>query len=1030
MRARRSPREDSTVVGMTFGPYRILAKLGAGGMGEVYQAHDGKLDRPVAIKVLSGEITASEERVTRFRAEARAVSALNHPHIVVIHDVGDLDGLPFIVTELVEGETLRQRLTRGPIGVREAIDIGRQVASALAAAHDRGVVHRDIKPENIMLRPVGYVKVLDFGLAKLAPDCTESETETAFCTVSGVIVGTPQYMSPEQASGQRVDFRSDQFSLGAVLYELLTSRSPFRRSSPILSAAAVVSEDPEPIARLCPDVPLPLRWAIERCLAKRPSDRYASTTELSHDLDTVHARISDIRQQPAALARSNLPTPSTPFVGRGPDVEAITALFAHGDVRWLTLTGPGGVGKTRLAVEVARQMSPAFGGAVFFVPLVSVTDAALVAPAIGQVLGIRADGQDTPVDILKRGLASLDSSLLLVLDSLEHLADAAVFVSDLLEACPLVTVLVTSRARLHVSAEHEYQVAPLGVPDTRVREPGALASVPAIAFFVDRARAARADFALTPANADAVAGICAALDGLPLAIELAAAQIRMLSPQALLTRLAGRSLSLGGGARDLPTRQQTLRGTIAWGYELLTSAEQRLFRRLAVFAGSWTLESAEAVADARQDLGIDIFDGMSSLVDKSLVQTERRDADPRFTMLSTVREYARERLDEAGETPLALQAHAAYCLVLAEEGASAAAAAQEKWLDLCDVEYPNLRAAIDHLVQNRHAEWAMRLTTAMLPYWQTRAKLSEGRDCLKRALALASPTEVSQVRAQALFSLGTLGTPMGDPNMTRALEEEALAVYRALGDRPGQAAALNALGVSYHAIGQTGDARRAIEEAVAIWRELGQEAAAVRTLSNLASMAADTGDLDESIALYQQARAACERTGDEAGAAWALNGEAQVAAALGNRDVARRLYVEAADRFERLQDAWGAGDSLLALAELECDAGDVVNGRAHLAQAKVMFQRVGEIRGTTRVIEAGVRFAAQEQDAERALTLAGAAAAQRRLLNAPLVRALRERLDRTLDDVRRQLDPQRASVVWMEGWALRMDEALRLALNE
>jgi len=1014
------------VIGLTLGPYRILAKLGAGGMGEVYSAHDAKLDRPVAIKVLSGEIGAHQDRVTRFRSEARAVSALNHPHILVIHDFGDLDGQPFIVTELVEGETLRERLAKGPLPVRQAVDIARQVASALAAAHERNIVHRDIKPENVMLRPDGYVKVLDFGLAKLAPDGALSEAETVFGTVPGALVGTPQYMSPEQASGEVVDFRSDQFSLGAMLYELLTGRSPFRRSSAVLSAAAVVSEDPPPLAQVSPDVPLPLRWTVERCLAKRPADRFPSTADLSRDLDTVHGRLSDSDDRPGAtLPRSNLPTPSTPLVGRESDVHAIASTLTRDEVRWLTLTGPGGVGKTRLALEVARQVGPEFGGAVFFVPLGPVTDAALVPATVGQALGFRADGQESPAEALARGLALVSTPILVVLDGLEHLAEAAVTVSGLVDVCRSLKVLVTSRARLHVTAEYECQVAPLAVPDSRVRDVARLAGVPAAALFVERARAVRPDFSLTPANADAVAGICAALDGLPLAIELAAARIKMLSPQALLSRLSGRSLSLGGGARDLPARQQTLRGTIEWGYELLSPEEQRLFRRLAVFVGGCTLESAEAVADARQDLGMDIFDGMSSLVDKSLVQTgDREGADPRFTMLSAVREYARERLDEAGETPLALQAHAAYCLVLAEEGASAPAASQAAWLDVCDHEYPNLRAAIEHLVQTRRAEWAMRLTTALLPYWQTRALLSEARDCLARALALSPASEVSHVRARALFSLSTIGAPEGGQLV---FAQQALEAYRALGDRQGQGVALNSIGVAHRALGRWQDARLAFEESVAIWRELGLEAAAVRTLANLASVAFDAGEIEQAIGLYREARNACEQTGDAAGAAWAINGEGQAEESLGNRDAARNLYREAATRFERLDDAWGTGDSFLSLAELESEAGDATAARAHLARAHEMFQRVGEIRGTTRVVEAAVRLAACEQDWERALKLAGAAASQRRTLGTPLPPAARERLETVVERVRRQLDSQRASAIWMEGWSLTSDEALALA---
>ena len=324
-------------------------------MGEVYRARDTRLDRLVAIKLLPMAVASDPERFRRFHVEARAASSLNHPHILVVHDIGESEGRPFIVTELVAGETLRQKMDGRSIAVREAIDIGTQVASALAAAHGRGIVHRDIKPENIMVRPDGYLKVLDFGLAKLSLLEDDGERAT-LSTDPGLIMGTPEYMSPEQAAGEEVDFRSDQFAFGVVMYELLSGRRPFQRRSAILSAAAVITDTPEPLARLRPDLPPPLWWAIERCLSKRKDDRYKTTDELHRDLATVQGRISDVRSPAAVLPPANLPAAATSLVGRDADAAAVQALLERADVRWVTLTGPGGVGKTRLAAHVARTI--------------------------------------------------------------------------------------------------------------------------------------------------------------------------------------------------------------------------------------------------------------------------------------------------------------------------------------------------------------------------------------------------------------------------------------------------------------------------------------------------------------------------------------------------------------------------------------------------------------------------------------------------------------------------------------------------
>ena len=1017
----------SDPVGRTVGNYSIESRLGAGGMGEVYRARDTRLERPVAIKMLPPEVAGDTERFRRFQGEARTISALNHPHILVVHDVGEVDGRPFIVTELVEGRTLRQAMDERTVPVRDAIDIGVQVASALAAAHARGIVHRDIKPDNIMMRPDGYVKVLDFGLAKVSVSEGPAD-ETAYMTGTGIVMGTPEYMSPEQAAGEPVDFRSDQFAFGILMYELLSGRRPFRRASAVMTAAAIITDSPEPLARLCPDLPPPLWWAIERCLAKRREDRYGTTEELYRELTTIQGRISDVQPLVTSLPAVNLPAVTTSFVGRDDDAAAVRELVERSDVRWVTLTGPGGVGKTRLALHVAREAASAFGGATYFVPLGSVSGAEQLISSLAVMFDVRAGSGEAPLSGLVRHLRATGQPLLLLLDNFEHVVAAAVQVAELLERCENLTVLATSRARLNISAEHEYQVAPLMIPPARATTVETLAAAPAVRLFVERARSARAGFTLTPENAEPVAQICLALDGLPLAIELAAARIKVLPPDALLTRIAGRSLSLDGGARDRPARQQTLRATIDWSYELLTAPEQRLFRRLGVFVGGWTLEAAEAVCDAREDLGIDVFDGIASLVDKSLVRSlESEDGEARFSMLTTIRQYALERLDKACESAATLKAHAAYCLVLAEESGPDASA-QAAWLATCETEHGNFRAAIDYLIDTRQAEWALRLGSALLPFWQARAWLREGRDALTRALALTPRDEISPTRARALFSLGTIVFPMGEPALCEAIERQALEQYRALGDRQGQAVALNAQGVAYHRLEQYDEARRAFDEAVSIWRELGAEQATLRLLSNLASLAFDAGESDRAIELYREIRSQCDVTGDGPGAAWAINGEARVEHARGERHRARELYTQALARFEQIRDDWGSGDSLLALGIVAGDEGDLSTAQSRLAQALTVFRRVGDIRGVVRIVEAVVHLAALNGEAERALTLAGAAASTRRALSTPLGGAQQQRLDTTLDEMRRRIDPSLAASAWMRGWSMSADQAVTLAL--
>src|SRR5271170_8016006 len=687
--------------GSHLGPYEIGTLLGAGGMGEVYRARDPRLDRAVAIKILPAELSADADHLHRFEREARSASALNHPNIVTIYELAHDGSTRYIAMELIEGQTLRQLLASGTLPIRKAIEIAAQVAEGLAKAHEAGIAHRDLKPDNLMISSDGFVKILDFGLAKAttrAAEHQETREISAWHTQPGVVVGTVQYMSPEQASGAPFDFRTDQFSFGLVLYEMVTGKRAFPRGTAAEILVAIMREQAEPIAVQNPDAPAPLCWAIERCLAKDRDKRYGSTRDLARELAAIRDRFSEKPTRQSETRATNIPVQRTAFVGREKEISAAKELLLSKDVRLVTVTGIGGIGKTRLAVEIGSGLLENFPGGIHFVPLSPLRDPALVTSVIVQTLGIREAGGQSPLELLKKYFQDVSRApVLFLLDNFEHLMPAAPLVADLLATAPNLKILVTSRAALHVYGEREFPVPVLGVPDAQAKTSlDALSQFPAVALFVQRAVAAKPDFELNQQNASAVIEICARLDGLPLAIELAAARVKVLSPSALRTRLASRLQLVTGGTRDLPQRQQTLRAAMDWSHDLLNSAEQMLLRRLSVFGGGCNLEGVEAVCDTKGDLDMDLLDGMASMVDKSLVQqVEPAKGDSRFVMLETIREYAREKLAASSEEAATKRSHAAYCLVLAEEEATEQSGAERaKWMERFALEHDNFRAGL------------------------------------------------------------------------------------------------------------------------------------------------------------------------------------------------------------------------------------------------------------------------------------------------------------------------------------------------
>jgi len=817
-----------------------------------------------------------------------------------------------------------------------------------------------------------------------------------------------------------------------ILYEMVTGKHPFPRITAAETMVAILREQAGPIGVQNREAPSPLCWAIERCLAKEPEKRYVSTRDLAMELAAIRDRFAEKPDRQVEIRPTNLPVSRTGFVGREKEAAAAKELLLRQDVRLVTVTGPGGIGKTRLAVEVANGLIEWFPGGIHFVPLSPLSDPGLIASAIIQTLGIWEAGGQSPLEILKKNLQdSFSAPMLFLLDNFEHLVRGSAVVSELLTMGPNLKILVTSRAALHVYGEREFPVPPLALPDS-LSAPSVeiLSSCPAVALFVQRAVAAKPDFELNRENANAVTEICARLDGLPLAIELAAARVKVLSPSSLLTRLESRLQVLTGGARDLPQRQQTLRAAMDWSFDLLSGAEQKLFRRLSVFVGGCTLESAEAVCDTKGDLDLDVLDGMASMVDKSLLQqTEQANGESRFAMLETIREYASEKLEASGEKSLTKRAHAAYCLVLAEEDATEQGGVKgAERLESFALEHDNIRAALDWLTETGDAEWGLRLGAALFRFWETREYLAEGRDSLGKLLKLAGATSPTKARERALFAAGVLAIAQGDYAAGSSLMRESLDIARQLGDGQGVAVSLNALAVIARDRGDVSMAHSLFEESLVQWRELGDLKAVARSLSNLASVVKLQANYSLASSLYGECLSIFRGLGDRTGVAWSLNYQGDVARDQGDSAAARTLYEQSLAIFRELGDRWGIAGILADLGSLAREQRDYPRAHSLYRESIIIFEELDHKRGMARLLECFACSEAAQDHAERALRLAGAAAALRQNIGVPLTPAEQVKLEASLDPARSGLSNAAGATAWLEGWALPVEKAIEEVL--
>ncbi|HUS17720.1 MAG TPA: tetratricopeptide repeat protein, partial [Chloroflexia bacterium] len=588
---------------------------------------------------------------------------------------------------------------------------------------------------------------------------------------------------------------------------------------------------------------------------------------------------------------SNLPVPPTTLLGRDSAVAAVRACLRNPDVRLVTLTGPGGIGKTRLSLEAAAGLRDEYEHGVYFVVLAPVSDPTLVASTIAATLGVKESGGQALISTLQEHLAGLE--MLLVLDNFEQIVAAGPLVADLLAAAPRLKVLLSSRILLDVPGEQQFAVPPLELPDVGQLPPlPTLRENPAVALFVQRACSVRPDFVLSAENAAAVAAICAGLDGLPLAIELAAARSKLFPPAAMLARLDQRLSLLTGGPRDRPLHQQTLRGAIDWSYQLLDPAEQAGFYRLAVFEGGCTVETATAVIAPANAEALAVADLLESLVKKSLLREEGAAGATRFSMLETIREYALERLAASGEQPAIARAHAAAFLTLAEGIAPLLQGPdQATWLDRLEADAPNLRAALRWAEAVGEAEWGLRLAGAVSRYWWTRGHQSEGQAVLSRLLALGAAVSPA-VRAKALSGLGLLAASRGEYSAAAPPAEESLAIYRQLGDAQDIARALLSLAVVWTNMQEYGRAGEACQEAIPLLHSVGDTAGMAVAYNYLGHSARVVGDHTEAAWFYAESLSLARQAGDRRGEAQALISLGYIAQTEGDYARAAELAAE------------------------------------------------------------------------------------------------------------------------------------------
>jgi predicted ATPase/DNA-binding CsgD family transcriptional regulator len=986
--------------------YQLSNRVAVGGMGEVWEAADLVIGRTVAVKILRDEYVGAPGLLERFRREARNAALVNHEGIATVYDYGEQEDTAYLVMELVPGEALSAILKReSSLPTDRVLDLVAQTAVALQAAHAAGLTHRDIKPENLLITPDGRVKVTDFGIARLADQVS--------LTAVGQVIGTVEYISPEQVSGRPASPATDIYSLGIVAYEALAGRRPFTGESQVAIALAQVNEAPPDLPSQVPEA---VRSLVLSCMAKRPSDRPASAADLARAAQALRrgdaagskqgspeARglrqgESDLSSVPSPVItnrggrqrrRGNLPAELSSFIGRRRQLQEVKTALAVS--RLVTLVGPGGVGKTRLALRTAADLERGVADGVWLAELAGLPDGKLIPQAVMTSLGLRDESGCWPLSQLIDHIVGKE--LLLVLDNCEHLVDAcAVLADSLLREAPKLRILATSRQPLRIAGERVVPIDPLSLPESNgPLVPERAAQSEAVALLVERAGAAGADLWLTDDNVADVVELARRLDGIPLAIELAAVRLRTLGLEQLVGRLSDPFRLLVGGSAAAPARQHTLEATIAWSHDLLGTDERVVLRRLSVFPASFTLDAAERVCVAGASPSPDVVDALTALVDRSFVNIERTGRQVRYRLHETMREFALVRLRAADEERLTRQAHLSFFAAMSRHADSDGRGVDDEeklaFLQALDAEAENIRGALGFcLADPENSEIGLTMAAGLGRYWTTRA-LSEGVHWIDALLE--RPAGDESVRGRALFVRSYLAVTQGD-----------------------------------HAAGL-----EAVAEAARIARATRDDVLLVRILAMEAALHVMDADLPSARRSSVEAQELADMLGDDIAHIAAAQSEALIASMDGDFVRMREVGLAAAERCRRVNEIYMLSTHLTSAGVASMWLGEHAAAESALIEALKATLILDDRPGLVLRLQALAGNAAMAGQPQRSAQLLGATdmlRTQGGYRVSPFIRPLVEQATKL---AKTQLGNERYARALSEGAQLDRDAAVALALG-